>query len=737
MCETFKNYSLIDNAIPWEDSNLSRWNITSFLSYNPYDDNNPHDELIKYDKHLRNSPDMKMIIYFLDYLIINYGSYQSSFGLYDGFNSYYGIVGTATINNTNMSFPLVTPVAAANNDINFFSTSYLIINEGNKSPESICRASIQNCFVNNIVNFPFTKIDINVSFAYNSVEFSDFLNATFNINPGLQVYVCEYVKSNNISYDWAPKFSVITLIFISTLESLKAFVVIHAQYILNAQQNSLIVFSSHSPLILIYLLFSLITCEFGVWFIRRYVLVFRDLKDTNYLQLFGDLLLHSLPMLVLTIQNIIYHINSNHHYLSIISILSFVGNCIMMFINVFRLYTTNKSIREAQNFDEVANHYDELQQPKQRLLIFALIDCGINIFPLVFMISLIVQGFISAFIFIIPLMVALAKLVVCFSQFYTSRFRKPLKSPIVFSIAMNSPFLFFCINSLPIRQLVTITASSGINIWSCWPLDFVSVDIPILVTLVLMNIFSYGNSKDVTLLQNNYVLVILVTFYLIWRIISGFWYLSISLSIRAGNNNDNHDLSIETTKPPTLFNAFKLSSPICGILIYTLLKLGIWVIGLRTIISMIFMPEPDPKILVVLSPKILMVLGLIIYLSLDFIGSLVLLISYYGPFSIQTLTLYVNSSFLIFFYTLLGHQFRVKIFTAINDNGNRLLIWKLRDLVLSSSLLLIWPGLGFGYKSYEDHYRYTWWYWYGWGSDAEEIRTYRSRNYTDETSWSI
>ncbi|CAG8538890.1 9417_t:CDS:1 [Dentiscutata heterogama] len=378
-----------------------------------------------------------MTIYYLSYLAISYGSYQGSFDLiHTSINSYGGIIGIATINNTNMSFPLVTPVAAISDD-NFQSTSYLIIREGYKSPDSICRASIPNCFANNKIKFPFTKIDIDILFAYNSVEIGGPLNATFNIHPELQIYVCEYVKDNKISYDWARKFGVRTLIFISALEVLKASVIIHARYVLSAQQNSLIVFASLSPLILIYLIFSLMLCDFGIWFIRRHILIIKDLKNVNYLQLFGDFLLHSLPMLVLTTQHFIYSFNQNHQYPSIISILSIVGNCIVILINIFRLYAANKSIREAQNFDEVTKHYNELQQPNQKLLIFALIDCGLNIIPLGFIISLAVQGFNSIFIFIISLLVAIAKLLVCFSQFYTLRFRRQLKSPLVFSIAMN------------------------------------------------------------------------------------------------------------------------------------------------------------------------------------------------------------------------------------------------------------------------------------------------------------
>ncbi|CAG8803603.1 16830_t:CDS:1, partial [Racocetra fulgida] len=118
-------------------------------------------------------------------------------------------------------------------------TSYLIIREGYKSPKSICQASIPNCYVNDVINFPFTKIDINTSSIDNSVKFYDFngrLNATLNIRPGLQVYVCDYANNNNVSYDWARQFSVMTAIFISVLELLKAFLFIQAPCLLNAKQ---------------------------------------------------------------------------------------------------------------------------------------------------------------------------------------------------------------------------------------------------------------------------------------------------------------------------------------------------------------------------------------------------------------------------------------------------------------------------------------------------------------------
>ncbi|CAG8807399.1 14224_t:CDS:1, partial [Racocetra fulgida] len=98
--------------------------------------------------------------------------------------------------------------------------------------------------------------------------------------------------------------------------------------------------------------------------------------------------------------------------------------------------------------------------------------------------------------------------------------------------------------------------SSGVTIWSCWPLDFVSIDIPIVVTLTLMTILGYGNSMDVSLLQHNPALVILATFYLVWRIISGFWYLSISLSVRARENNTYNQLTEEISSQSFL-DSFK------------------------------------------------------------------------------------------------------------------------------------------------------------------------------------
>ncbi|RIB12780.1 hypothetical protein C2G38_2041550 [Gigaspora rosea] len=148
---------------------------------------------------------------------------------------------------------------------------------------------------------------------------------------------------------------------------------------------------------------------------------------------------------------------------------------------------------------------------------------------------------------------------------------------------------------------------------------------------------------------------------------------------------------------------------------------------------MIFMSQPDPKVLVEVSPKILMVLGLVIYLGLDFIGSLVLLISYYGLYSVKTMALYLNSSFIILFYILLGPQF----IAAAKFVWHNLLVWKLRDSILISSLLLTWPGLGFGYKSYNETDRYTWWSWYGWGSDVREVQFSQSGDNASESNWYI
>jgi len=87
--------------------------------------------------------------------------------------------------------------------------------------------------------------------------------------------------------------------------------------------------------------------------------------------------------------------------------------------------------------------------------------------------------------------------------------------------------------------------------------------------------FGYGNEQDVILLQQNNWLIILATFYLIWRIISGLWYTWISLSA-------------QIKKDEKIYIPSNPKRSIIGILTYTIIKLFIWVLGLRAILFMVF-----------------------------------------------------------------------------------------------------------------------------------------------------
>src|SRR5206468_4001726 len=150
---------------------------------------------------------------------------------------------------------------------------------------------------------------------------------------------------------------------------------------------------------------------------------------------------------------------------------------------------------------------------------------------------------------------------------------------------------------------------SGVTAWISWPMDFISIDLPILVTLIMMKAFGYGNTQDVALLQQNNALVILTIFYLVWRIISGLWYVRNSIIARANKEDKTNPRSTEETY--TFFYALRLrrGSPTLGILFYSLCKLSIWIAGLRAIIFMVFTsqpPPPNPAAFITTSPKILM-----------------------------------------------------------------------------------------------------------------------------------
>jgi hypothetical protein len=128
----------------------------------------------------------------------------------------------------------------------------------------------------------------------------------------------------------------------------------------------------------------------------------------------------------------------------------------------------------------------------------------------------------------------------------------------------------------------------------------------------MMGVFGHGNDQDVVLLQRNLVLVIFATIYFVWRIISGLWYLRLSI-ITKNTKNEACTRSTETF-PFSYALKLKRESPTFGIFIYTLSKLLIWVAGLQIIITMVFMSQPpssNPEAYVTASPKILMVLGLV------------------------------------------------------------------------------------------------------------------------------
>ncbi|CAH1765961.1 4449_t:CDS:1 [Entrophospora sp. SA101] len=662
-CTTLKN-----ELLPWYESNIAHWNASDLGTG------------------ITNPPDMNTSVYFMNHLKINYGSYT---GFFQKNGSYAGVVGTATRRNT--SFPLVTLVSAV------YDYSYLIISQGDKSPELVCKDFISDCFLDKTINFPFTSLDFGPVKTFDSLATS--------ISPNLQMYICQYKDNSTLSYKWAQNLAKAAIICIGVLELLKIpILIISPAFLYRLKQPGILNFANNSPFLIL-----LIAKDRRVY---RCIREAMELEETNSLQLLGDTFLHSLPMLVLTVQSLVFQSNVANSIIPPLTILSLVGSCAGLCFSLFRIYVALMTIipNQTQKLNEEISSYCQ-KHPEQRWhlpITFATIDSVFSFLPIIFMITLVIQGFNSVFIFIIPLLVITAKLLICASPFWTPRFRKPLTSPLVFSFTLNSPILpLLCILSSSFRRFVVITATSGVTFWSGWSLDFVSVDLPILVALIVMRAFGYGNHQDVVLLQQNSVLVILISFYLMWKIVSGLWYICISLSVRARGKG-----YARSTQNFTFFHV----RPTFGIFIYTIIKLSIWAIGLRAFLSMVFMSPPNSTAFVVVSPKILMVFGLVIYFYFDIIGSLALLISYYGPFSTRTIALYLNSPIIVFLYILLGSNFRNQIIAAAENHTHAMLLWKLRDAVLLSSLLLIWPGFGFGYNNSDG--TYAWWSWYGWGFDV-------------------
>ncbi|CAJ0760664.1 11078_t:CDS:2 [Entrophospora sp. SA101] len=476
-CTTLKN-----ELLPWYESNIAHWNASDLGTG------------------ITNPPDMNTSVYFMNHLKINYGSYT---GFFQKNGSYAGVVGTATRRNT--SFPLVTLVSAV------YDYSYLIISQGDKSPELVCKDFISDCFLDKTINFPFTSLDFGPVKTFDSLATS--------ISPNLQMYICQYKDNSTLSYKWAQNLAKAAIICIGVLELLKIpILIISPAFLYRLKQPGILNFANNSPFLIL-----LIAKDRRVY---RCIREAMELEETNSLQLLGDTFLHSLPMLVLTVQSLVFQSNVANSIIPPLTILSLVGSCAGLCFSLFRIYVALMTIipNQTQKLNEEISSYCQ-KHPEQRWhlpITFATIDSVFSFLPIIFMITLVIQGFNSVFIFIIPLLVITAKLLICASPFWTPRFRKPLTSPLVFSFTLNSPILpLLCILSSSFRRFVVITATSGVTFWSGWSLDFVSVDLPILVALIVMRAFGYGNHQDVVLLQQNSVLVILISFYLMWKIVSG------------------------------------------------------------------------------------------------------------------------------------------------------------------------------------------------------------------------
>lgn len=668
-CSIFGQLFLDNGAAPWlQETNIALWDTSNAIIFNG----------------LNYFQDIDATVFVVHNLYITHGSfstgdhYYSSFSIgdYDGLKSYAGAVGIAISSSENMSYPLVTPVAAANNA----STSYFAISTGDTTPASMCHYSIPGCFLKRHITFPFTSIvshwtpdtptNVVESFSFN--EDDDILS----INPGLTLHVCEYAETISRSYDWVRTYAIVVEIAINTLQVVKALIAITSQIYINAfKQPGIVTFSNNSPLWWIFIVFGWHTR--GNYDLPSALRQSIEHEATSSVQLLCDTFLQSLPMLVITFQSMVYRYNKIREPPSILIFLSFAGSCLAICFSLFRSYFAIMVVipQQFREFKEEVSQYlaDSPQQRSQPWIIFALIDSVFSLLPLIFMISLAIKGFNSTFFFIIPLLIILAKLIICVSVFWTPRARKPLTSPLMFSLALNSPILLLCAIFSPVRKLIIVTATSGVTALASWPLDFVSIDLPILVILIMMRIFGYGNDEDVILLQHNIVLVIVASIYLVWRIVSGLWYMRISIS--APHPSDTAD----TPCPPNSLVYAIVKDPKFGIPLYTVFKIIIWAEGLRAIHSM-----------ALISPSMILI-SFVTYLCFDVIGSLALLISYFGHFSMTTIALYLNSPILIILCLLLGAPFRTQIIAAAKHKS-RLLLWKQRDAVLMCSLLIIWPG---------------------------------------------
>ncbi|CAG8487336.1 3490_t:CDS:1, partial [Dentiscutata heterogama] len=236
-------------------------------------------------------PRMNTTAYIVNRLTITYDSSNNAnanFAPYDF--GYSGIVGNATNNKT--SYPLVSLVTAVDSN----TATYFVIYEENKVPTTECLSAPITCFVDQSINSPFTSLSQPPIMAPYG------MNDTLSINPHLRFYVCEYSNNDAYSYKWAVRYAQVAYKLVFGLECAKfTLILIFGQCLANCHQYYLINFTNDSIIwIMVFLLKGKYPQLEEAWNALDEAVEHKPKR--HLLRILCNTFLHSIPMIVLTIQ---------------------------------------------------------------------------------------------------------------------------------------------------------------------------------------------------------------------------------------------------------------------------------------------------------------------------------------------------------------------------------------------------------------------------------------------------
>ncbi|CAG8799958.1 22605_t:CDS:1 [Dentiscutata erythropus] len=254
--------------------------------------------------------------------------------------------------NNKTSYPLVSLVTAVDGN----TATYFVIYEENKVPTTECLSAPITCFVDQPINSPFTSLSQPPIMAPYG------MNDTLNINPHLRFYVCEYSNNDAYSYKWAVGYAQVAYKLVFGLECAKfTLILFFGQCLANCHQYYLINFINDSIIwIMIFLLKRKYPQLEEAWNALDEAVEHKPKR--HLLRIFCNTFLHSIPMIVLTIQSISFRFNMAHQPPSALSIVGCVFSLIAICYNLWQLadsaHNKLKKIQKSGMDDKEANEED-------------------------------------------------------------------------------------------------------------------------------------------------------------------------------------------------------------------------------------------------------------------------------------------------------------------------------------------------------------------------------------------